>query len=105
MVIKCADFAISLKDEILFVPLHENKLFSITTTKMKTTPVLDVSPNKILAIHISKHNELLLSLRDSGQRFPVTDCSTRQVVVFGTNHKHRSTFERDTAGKKSYLIM
>lgn len=93
-------FAISLKDEILFAPLPGNKLFSITTTTMKTTPVLDVSPNKILAIHMSKHNELLISLRDSGQRFPVTDSSTRQVVVFGTNYKHRSTFERDSAGKK-----
>ncbi|XP_052084276.1 uncharacterized protein LOC127721550 [Mytilus californianus] len=102
MDIQCVDFAISFNEEILFAPLPGSKLIAVTTTTMETKTVLDVSPNKILAIYMSKHNELLIGLRDNGKKFPVTDSSTRQVAIFGTDYKHRSTFERDGTGKRLF---
>lgn len=51
---------------------------------------------------MSKHGELLIGLRDNGQTISVTDSSTRQVAVFGTDYKHRSTCERDSTGKRLF---
>ncbi|VDI06297.1 Hypothetical predicted protein [Mytilus galloprovincialis] len=100
--IECVDFAISRKEEILFSPSPGTKLMSASTTDMETKTVLDTSPLLILAIHRSRHDELLIGLREQGPLFPVTDFSTRQVVVFGADNKRKSTFERDDTGKRLF---
>ncbi|CAC5359096.1 TRIM71 [Mytilus coruscus] len=102
MDIECVDFAISLKQEILFSPAPGTNLIAASNTYMETKTVLETSPMLILAIHMSKHDELLLGLREQGPQFPVTDFSTRQVVVFGADYKRISTFERDDAGKRLF---
>ncbi|CAC5359098.1 unnamed protein product [Mytilus coruscus] len=99
MDIECIDFAISFKDKILFSPEPRNKLMAASTKKTKTKTVVNISPLVISAIHISKHNELLLGVREQGSMFPVTDLSTRLVAVFGTDYKRKSTFMRNDEGK------
>lgn len=102
MDIECVDFAISSKEKILFSPEPRNKLFAASTNKKKVKTVLNMSPLVIVAIHISENAELLISLREKGPHFPVTDLSTRQVAVFGTDYKHKATFERDVTGKRLF---
>lgn len=65
---------------------------------------MNISPLVISAIHISKHNELLLGLREQGSFFPITDFSTRLVSVFGTDYKRKSTFDRDGTGKRLFIF-
>lgn len=59
-----------------------------------------MSPLVIVAIHMSEHAELLIRFREQGPHFPVTDLSTRLVAVYGTDYKHKATFERDVTGKR-----
>lgn len=84
--IECADFAISVEEKILFNLKPYTKLKVTSTTTMNTQMALDMSPMIILAIHKSKHNELLMGLREQGPRYPVTKFCTRKVVVFGTDY-------------------
>lgn len=97
---ECVDFAISNQREILFSP--ETTLIAASTATMETKTVLNTSPMLILAIHMSKHGELLLGIREQGPKFPVTDFCTRQVAVFGTDYKHKATFDRDYTGKRLF---
>ncbi|CAG2246774.1 unnamed protein product [Mytilus edulis] len=102
MDIECFDFAINLQAEILFNPLPGTKLLVASTTSMQTKILLDMSPMLVVSIHTSRNEELILGLREQGQRYPLTDLSTRQVVVFGTDYKRKSTFERDSAGMRLF---
>ncbi|XP_071138249.1 uncharacterized protein [Mytilus edulis] len=100
--IKCVDFAINIKDQILSCPPPYTKLKATSTTTMKTKTALNMSPMLILAIHLSQHGELILGLQEQGPRFPVRNYSTRQVAVFGSDYKHRLTFEKDATGEKLF---
>lgn len=102
--IPCVDFVISYKEEILFSPIPGTKLKATMTTTIQTMTILDTSPMLILGIQIGKQGELLLGLRDQGPMFPVTEFSTRQEAVFGTDYKQRSTFSGMVPGK-GYSIM
>lgn len=96
--IACFDFAISFKEDILFNPLPGTKLIAMSMSTLEKKTIVEASPLLIVAIHMSKHDELLIGLRDQGPKYPVTNFSTRRVDVFGTDYKHKKTFDRDVKG-------
>ncbi|XP_052106186.1 uncharacterized protein LOC127738822 [Mytilus californianus] len=99
--IECQDFAVNRQSEIVFAPSPRSELQAASSTDDIRT-MLKASPMMILAIHINKHGELLLGLREQGNKYPVTDFCTRQVVILNTNYQRKATFEYDDLGKKLF---
>lgn len=75
---------------------------SILLSSGEIKTVLDPTPMRLLAIHLTKDNELICGLREQGDPFPLHDFSVRQVVIFGIDYKKKMTFETDTKGRKFF---
>ncbi|VDI67244.1 Hypothetical predicted protein [Mytilus galloprovincialis] len=92
--IECTDFDLNSKNEIHFEPFRGSGVHVTPLIGVKKI-ILDPSPMLVMAIHINRTDGLILGLREQGPPFPVTQFSTRQIVVFGKNNQRALTIEYD----------
>ncbi|XP_071169215.1 uncharacterized protein [Mytilus edulis] len=95
------DIAINKDGEILM------KEFDVSTIQIishvgEVKTVLDTTPMILLAIHVNKDNEVIVSLREQGPPFPVQDFSVRQVIIFNSDYQRKFTLEFDKKGNKLF---
>ncbi|CAC5385612.1 unnamed protein product [Mytilus coruscus] len=99
--IRCMDFSVNNKDEILFAPPPGKEIVAASASGTAKS-IVHASPMVILAIHTTKHGELIIGMRDQGQKYPITEKSSRQVAIFDAEYKRKSVFEFDSTGKKLF---
>ncbi|XP_071125855.1 uncharacterized protein [Mytilus edulis] len=98
------DMARKVNNDI-FLSLHDSTNVCLLTTKKGTIkPFLSVSPLRTCGIHVSKHNEIILGVKDMGCPFKVTDKSCRKIIIFGMNGKQKQSYEYDKHKQRLFTI-
>ncbi|XP_063427465.1 uncharacterized protein LOC134710972 [Mytilus trossulus] len=99
--ITCMDFTVNNQEEILFAAPPGKELLAVSASGSAKS-VIQASPMVILAIHLTKHGDLIIGMRDQGQKYPITERSSRQVAIFDEKYTRKSVFEFDSTGKKLF---
>ncbi|CAC5382970.1 unnamed protein product [Mytilus coruscus] len=93
--VKVYDMSLTANDDVL-LSLYDSTEFSLLTTKTgEIKPFLSVSPLLTLGIHVTKHNEIILGVKENGGTYNLTDKSCRKVIIFGTDGKQKQSYEYD----------
>ncbi|CAC5391827.1 unnamed protein product [Mytilus coruscus] len=91
-------------DDLLFTILNDTQLYCLSKTG-QTNVIRDFKPLLPKAIHVSDDN-IIVSTREIGDAFPLTDHSRRQIVVLHQTGRRRMTvIEYDQHDKRLFSII
>ncbi|VDI04119.1 Hypothetical predicted protein [Mytilus galloprovincialis] len=98
------DMALSKTDDLLFTIRKDTKLYCLSKTG-QINVIRDFKPLLPKAIHVSDDN-IIVSTRETGDAFPLTEHSRRQIVVLHQTGKRKMTvIEYDQHNKRLFSII
>ncbi|CAC5419049.1 unnamed protein product [Mytilus coruscus] len=90
----------------VFLSLKNSSDVSLLTTKTgEIKPFLSVSSLLTLGIHVTKHNGIILGVKERGNPYNLTDKSCRKVIIFGMDGKQKQSHEYDKHKQRLFTIL
>ncbi|XP_052081795.1 protein wech-like [Mytilus californianus] len=99
-------YAMSLADNNdVLLSLYGSSDVSLLTTKTgEINPFLSVSPLIPHGLHVTKHNEIILGVRERVDDYNLTDKSCRKVIIFGMDGKQKQSYEYDKHKQRLFTL-
>lgn len=89
------DISLIASKDILLSSIDSTDVNLLTTDTGEIKPFLSVSPLIPIGIHVTKCNEIILSVKEVGVSFKLTDKSCRKLIIFGMDGKKKQSYEYD----------
>lgn len=102
--VKCFDFHLNSTGDLFYSPVPGHSMEKVSTSGKQET-VFTVFQKIILAIHVTMHDELMIGLRDDGDKYILTSDSCRQILSFDSDFECKSLFEYDSYGNRLFTYV
>lgn len=102
-VVSLSDIDVSPSGE-LFAAFTVEGCIKRLTSSGKFEMFYDCSPLILRGLHITKSGYLLIGVRECGIAFPITDRSSRQILIINNDKKLKKTLEFDPFGKRLFSV-
>ncbi|CAG2220064.1 unnamed protein product [Mytilus edulis] len=87
------DISLIASKDILLTSIDSTDVNLLTTDTGEIKSSLSVSPLIPIGIHVTKCNEIILSVKEVGVSFKLTDKSCRKLIIFGMDGKKKQSYE------------
>ncbi|CAC5385906.1 unnamed protein product [Mytilus coruscus] len=104
MSVKIYDMSLTNNNDVLLSLYHSTEVSLLTTNTGEIKPFLSVSPLVPHGIHVTKHNEIILSVMEMSDYDNQTDKSCRKVIIFGMDGKQKQSYEYDKHKQRLFTI-
>ncbi|CAC5419058.1 unnamed protein product [Mytilus coruscus] len=98
------DMSLTANNDVLLSLYDSTDVNLLTTKSGEIKPFLSVSPLLTRGIHVTKHNEIILSVRETGDPYNLTDNSCRKVIIFGMDGKQKQSYEYDKHKQRLFTV-
>ena len=91
---KIYDMALTSNNDIL-LSLSNSSDVKLLTKSGEIKPFFSVSPLRPWGIHVTRDNDIIVSVKEPGDPYQLTDNSTRALFIFGMDGEQRHTYQYD----------
>ncbi|CAC5382976.1 unnamed protein product [Mytilus coruscus] len=102
--IKVYDMSLTDNNDVLLSLSYSSDVSLLKTKTGEIKPFLSMSPLITLGIHVTKHNDIIMSNKEDGHTYNFTDKSCRKVVIFGMDRKQKQSYEYDKHKQRLFTI-
>jgi hypothetical protein len=99
---KIYDMTLTSNNDILLSVYNSSDL-KLLTKSGKIKPFLSVSPLTPKGIHVTSDN-IIVGVREFGDPFPLTDKSTRALLIFGMDGKQQHIYQYDSNKHRLFTL-
>ena len=100
---KICDMILTSNNDIL-LSLYNSSDLTLLTKSGEIKPFLSVSPLTPKGIHVTSDNDIIVGVREFGDPFPLTDKSTRALLIFGMDGKQQHTYQSDSNKHRLFTL-
>ncbi|XP_063446414.1 tripartite motif-containing protein 2-like [Mytilus trossulus] len=102
MSVKVYDMSLTHNNNILMSLDNSSDVNLLTPKTEEIKPFLSVSPLIPLGIHVTKHNEIILGVKERSDK--LTDTSCRKIIIFGMDGKQKQSYEYDKFKQRLFTV-
>ncbi|CAG2201461.1 unnamed protein product [Mytilus edulis] len=101
----CYDMSLTDHDDVLLTSVGSTDVSLLKTEVGEIKPFLSVSPPKALGIHVTKHNEIILGVKENDvDNYNQTEKTCRKVIMFGMDGTQKQCYEYDKHKQRLFTL-
>ncbi|XP_052079434.1 uncharacterized protein LOC127717695 isoform X3 [Mytilus californianus] len=98
------DMSLTDNNDVLLSLFGSSDVSLLTTKTGEIKPFLSVPPLLTRGIHVTKHNEIILGVKERGDSYNPTNKSCRKVIIFGMDGKQKQSYEYDKHKQRLFTV-